>query len=306
MGLWHRTSEKNRYGRSAREDQNTAPANMGGDAGTAHIGATPYAESAAHASSTARSGQLSSHASHTRYSSDEQRYVRRHSHSAAQHRAIRRPSPVRALMWRWRWVLVALVVALVLQSVLFTMGLSHKPMNEVVVAAHDLSTGTTLSRSELRLKNLPAEAIPSGTVSSLDAVLGRTLVAPLPAGAPIISRQLLTSDFTAAAPQGTVITAVTLDNPATAAILRPGDRIQLYSPPADVGVASADKASKSEARQLTASAIVMSTPSNTQDKGILGDTRNKDAIFVAIPESDASLVIGLGAKASLHAVIVSQ
>lgn len=281
MRLWHWTSTKTGHSR-----------------GSERMGSAVLESSAATRSAAPQSLSQQEHSRTGRHLRHGKPHPP-HQHRAAQHRAIRRPSPVRALVWRWRWVIVALVFGLVVQSALTTLGIHQKPMNTVVVASHDLSTGTTLNRGEVQLKALPVEAIPTGTLSSLDAALGQILAAPLPAGAPIIDRQLLTSDFAASAPPGTVITAVTLDHQATAAMLRAGDRIQLYSPSNAPG-------DSSEAQLLTDSALVMSVKADVQDKSILRDSHNKGEIFVAIPKNDASLVIGLGAKVPFHAVIVSQ
>ncbi|MCI5825947.1 MAG: SAF domain-containing protein [Arcanobacterium sp.] len=229
----------------------------------------------------------------------QERHRQASNNSVAHHRAIRSPSRMRALLWRWRWVLVALIIGSIAQSVLSAFGLRAQPMATIVVAAHDLSTGSTLQRSELTLASIPATAVPPGALTAPESALGRVLMAPLPAHAPIIAQQLLASHFATTAPPGMVITAVTLDDPTTVSVLQPGDRIQLYSPPPELN-------EKSEARLLTSAALVIAVKSDHSRTGILRDTSNKASIFVAIPQKDANLVIGFGAKVSLHAVLLSQ
>ena len=221
------------------------------------------------------------------------------SNSVAAHRAIRTPSPVRALLWRWRWVLVALLIGTLTQSVLAAISAKNPHTTQVVVAATALNTGDTLGSDNIKLAYVPTELVPAGAINEIAAAKGHMIVAPLPKGAPIFANQLFTSAFAAAPPPGTVINAIQLDDEATLAVLRPGDLLQLYAPPTEMD-------SSSEAKLLTRSALVMAVRDDVGGGGILGDSSQKGAIFVAIPRNDANLVIGLGAKDPLHAVIVAR
>ena len=219
--------------------------------------------------------------------------------SVAAHRAIRSPAPIRALLWRWRWVCAALILGLLIQSTIASISAKNPKTTEVVVAKTALNTGDELAAHNLQLMPVPTALVPEGAVTTLAEAEGQIIVAPLPAGAPIFEAQLFTSAFAGAPPPGTVINAVQLDDNATLAVLRPGDKVQLYSPPGDLE-------SNQEAQLLTANAIVMAVQEQQSDGGILGDTSHKGTVFVAIPKNEANLVIGLGAKDPLHAVIAAR
>ena len=222
-----------------------------------------------------------------------------HSDHVANHRSLCTPSPIRALLWRWRWVLFALIAAMIIQSFLATLA-AHNPRTEaVVVASTPLSTGDTLSQANTTTAMIPRELIPQGAISDLDSIEGKTIVAPLPEGAPIFSQQLFTSAFTTSPPAGMVVTSITLDDTATLSVMRPGDHLYLYSPPNE-----GDETD--EAQLLTKKALVMAVREGEAETGILSKTEEKGVAFVAIPRSDANLVIGYGSKGSLHAVIASQ
>ena len=219
-----------------------------------------------------------------------------HHNSVTAHRAIRRPSSYRAFLWRWRWVIVALLIGVIIESGLASLRAANPATSQVLVAASDLATGTTLSASNVQLAALPKSLLPKGTLTSAVEAEGQVLVAPLPKGAPIYSQQLFTSAFASSPPPGTVIDAIQIDDEATLAVLQPGDRLALYSPPDESD-------GKQEAHLLTDSAVVMTVRGSEQSSGILGNSSQKAAVFVAIPKSAANLVIGLGAKGPLHAVI---
>lgn len=227
------------------------------------------------------------------------RAQRRHNrNSVAAHRALRTASPVRALLWRWRWVIVALLVGVLIQSVLASISAHNPRTTPVVVASKDLSAGEVLTTANLRLAPVPTKLAPAAALTNIAAAAGETIVAPLPAGAPIFAEQLFTSAFAASPPAGTVITAIQLDDTATLAMLQPGTKLQLYSPPDDTAETSA-------ARLIADNALVVAVRAEAKSGGILRENANKAAVFVAINKRDANLVIGIGARGPLHAVITA-
>lgn len=225
-------------------------------------------------------------------------------HNSAAHRALKTASPMRALMWRWRWVALALVCAVIVQSALTAVAANNPRTSSIVVANSNLSTGDELSAANLRIDSVPSSMAPEGVLSSLDEAIGESIVAPLPEGAPIFSQQLLSSAFSSSAPEGRVVTAITLNSDATMDILQAGDTVQLYSPaPSGFMSSEEDSSAGAEAQLLTDDAIVMAVKNEGSGGSLLGNTENRSVVFVAIVEKDANLVIGTGAKTSLHAVI---
>lgn len=94
----------------------------------------------------------------------------------------------------------------------------------VVVAARDLSPGTVIDPSQVMLRGLPAHLVPEGTARSPDAVLGRTLAAPLRRGEPLTDVRLTGSELIRAvsANPNLVSVPLRLADPGVAALLHPG------------------------------------------------------------------------------------
>jgi pilus assembly protein CpaB len=62
----------------------------------------------------------------------------------------------------------------------------------VVVASSDLTYGTKLEQSQLRVVNFPKESVPEGTYSSIDSVVGNTTKIFLAAREPVLRSKLST------------------------------------------------------------------------------------------------------------------
>ncbi|MBM7824659.1 Flp pilus assembly protein CpaB [Arcanobacterium pluranimalium] len=217
--------------------------------------------------------------------------------ASSQERNIGRASPIRALLWRWRWVSFALLIAAISQSVVSILESTSVAMAHVAVAKSDLSTGDTLSSSNVEVVNLPEKLLPEHAVSDLTEINDEVIAAPLPRGMPIIKEQLLNSSFSTHAPPNTVVTTVTLADDATLGMLRAGNRIDLYAP-------ARETTKDLDAELLVKNAVVLSTVNESKSAGgLFNDFSNKSTIMVAIPNDAARLVIGIGAKTPLRAVI---
>ncbi len=98
-------------------------------------------------------------------------------------------------------------------------------LTAVTVAAHDLTAGAVLRADDLETARLPTTAVPAGPVA--DAV-GATLAAPLRRGE-VVTDVRLVGHPSAQPPPGLVAVPVRLPDEAAAALLRPGDRIDLLA-----------------------------------------------------------------------------
>ena len=94
-------------------------------------------------------------------------------------------------------ILTAFVVAAVLAGAitfLFYRKLSaaaeQRKGIQIVVAATDLATGTTLSAKNISLLDWFSDALPSGAFTKIDDVIGHPLLYPLSANEPILQRDL--------------------------------------------------------------------------------------------------------------------
>jgi pilus assembly protein CpaB len=74
------------------------------------------------------------------------------------------------------------------------------PTQTVVVAAHDLQIGAQLDRDDLRVIQWPANAVPAGTFTSADEIVGRGLVLPVIQNEPILPMKLASKEAGAGLP----------------------------------------------------------------------------------------------------------
>lgn len=108
------------------------------------------------------------------------------------------------------------------------------PAAPVLAASRDLPAGASLSPADVRAETLPTAELPAGSLRRFADIGGRPLSGPLRAGEPLTDARLAGPR---ALPPGTVAAPVRLADPAVAALLRPGDRVDLLALPARAGPA---------------------------------------------------------------------
>ncbi len=124
-----------------------------------------------------------------------------------------------------RRLLAAACAAVAVAASLRTVAPPAPALTPVTVAAHDLLAGAVLEADDLEVARLPASAVPAGPVA--DAV-GATLASPLRRGE-VVTDVRLVGHPSAQPPPGLVAAPVRLPDPEAAALLRPGDRIDLLA-----------------------------------------------------------------------------
>jgi pilus assembly protein CpaB len=102
----------------------------------------------------------------------------------------------------------------------------HTTGIRVLVAARDLSAGTTLLRSDVTERLYPARAVPAGAVRR---AAGRTLSGPVRRGEPLTDVRLRDGGPLTADQPGTVAVPVRLADAAVAGLLHPGDRVDVLA-----------------------------------------------------------------------------
>jgi Flp pilus assembly protein CpaB len=102
----------------------------------------------------------------------------------------------------------------------------------LVVASHSVAAGALLREQDLALVAWPARAAPADSARSPSAVAGRRAATNLARGMPVTSTDLLEPLMAAALASGLTATTIVLANTSQLAILRTGDRVDLY-PSAD-------------------------------------------------------------------------
>jgi Flp pilus assembly protein CpaB len=137
---------------------------------------------------------------------------------------------VRTVGWHRRLLaagLAAGAVALTLQAA----ESDPAPTVPVVAAAGELRGGTTLTAEDLLLVDIPRGAVPRGAVASVDDAVGRLLSGPMHAGELVTDLRLVGPSLLAGWGEDLVATPVRIADPGVLALVRPGDRIDLYATP---------------------------------------------------------------------------
>ena len=212
----------------------------------------------------------------------------------------------RLFLWRVRFPVAAALLGIATAQIVAELRPTPPPTVPVVVAALDLPPGAVIAAADVRVAAMPTTLVPGGSHVRADEVVGRALVVGAPVGLPIVGELLAGERFTAAGPPGTVVAPVRLADPAVAALLRPGDRIDLL---ATAGTASGEPT----ARHLADRALVLPDPRpvTEQDAGAVGGLLGGGTevtvgalTLVAVTPVEAAALAGSLGWASLSAVIV--
>lgn len=196
--------------------------------------------------------------------------------------------PLRVLLWRARLPVAALLLGLACAVVV---GELHPPpaqTSPVPVASHPLTAGHVLVASDLRLSDMPSGLVPSGAPTAAEPLVGAVLAIGAPAGLPIVD-DLLVHDLVTG-PPGTVVAAVRLADPAVAALLATGMRVDVLAATDDGGTG----------RALARGALVLAPPGRTGHEA--EDTA--PPVLLAVTPAEAAALAGAGPSALLSAVIV--
>jgi pilus assembly protein CpaB len=106
-------------------------------------------------------------------------------------------------------------------------------MVPVVMATEDISRGSVLSASFLKVENRPKKWVPDGTASSLDDVVGRCVLVSLVKDAPVLERKLAAKDagygLAAMLPDGMRAFTIRTPNVATGVggFILPGNKVDV-------------------------------------------------------------------------------
>jgi Flp pilus assembly protein CpaB len=207
---------------------------------------------------------------------------------------------LRILAWRLRRAAIA--VLLVLAACLVARQAAPPPAETtgVVVAARDLTAGHVLAAEDLRTVRLPAGLVPTGTVGRVPALEGRWVVVDIPAGLPLVDGVLDADRFGIRAPAGTVAVPIRLADAAVAALLRPGDRIDLVAPGGTSPVGE-----QAPAAVLARAAVVLEvTDEAAADGGLGGGAATSDPLVVVAVAVDEGHQLASAVGGSLGAVLV--
>jgi pilus assembly protein CpaB len=121
----------------------------------------------------------------------------------------------------------------------------------VVVAAGDLRAGEIVGRADLETVQVDPATVPAGAVDPSAPPIGRTLAGPVRSGEPLTDVRLVQADLLSGYPPGTVLTTIRLFDPAAAALVAPGDVVD---------VVGTDPRGRSGAAVIASGATVVTRP----------------------------------------------
>lgn len=217
-------------------------------------------------------------------------------------RARERPPPSRRLparlrqgLWRWRRVLLVVVLALSAHAVVAELRPAPTPTAPVVVAARELAAGSALAAGDLRVAAWPEGLHSDALLADPQQLVGERLALGVPAGLPVTDSLVVGPGVAAGAPPGYVAVPVLLAD--VGGLLRPGDRVSLVAAAPDAtGVAGG-------AEVVARDALVLAALPQATD-GLLGAGGGEaEVVVMAVPRAVATAVVAAGAWAPLRVLL---
>jgi Flp pilus assembly protein CpaB len=162
--------------------------------------------------------------------------------AAARRRGRRRVSLARLGARLGGWPRRVLVAMLLLTAVLLLAVRPHQPVPaaapavptaEVVVAARDLSAGTVLTAADLGLAAIPDSVVPAGVVRRPVGLIGRRVAGAIRRGEPVTDVRVVGPGLAAGLAAGETAVPVRLADAESAALVRPGDRVDVLGTAVD-------------------------------------------------------------------------
>ncbi len=204
------------------------------------------------------------------------------------------------------WLLVGLLLAVLAGGIAFVTiirvtsatPVAQEERQPVVVAAQAVQAGTILSAEDIEVRDLPADAIPEGAVTSLDEALGKLTTQDLVPGEVLLVARLVDPSKQGASvaftiEEGKVVLAIPpSDLMSSIGLLKAGDRVDLlFTMSVNPGGQGEQDTTFNALQNLRITAVVM--PSDIlQEKGSSkGDKSSKpQALLLALDPQDALVV----------------
>lgn len=210
----------------------------------------------------------------------------------------RRIDRLRLTAWRWmRWGRRLLALGLIAAAVMLAATEQARvdagePTADVLVASHNLAAGNVLVAGDVIARAWPLRLIPYGTLTPTDAPVGRLLAGAIRAGEIITDVRLLGPGLIESLEPGLRAVPVRLTDAGVGALLRAGDRIDVYA--IDTGV---DPAAE-QSTLVAAYALVLAVP--TQQDRVVPEG---GIVVVAVPQATALRLIEAAYTRSIAATL---
>ncbi|WP_112242480.1 CpaB family protein [Kribbella monticola] len=195
----------------------------------------------------------------------------------------------KAVRWHRR-LLAGVSAAAAVYFALAAVSPDPPPTIAVLAAARDLPGGAVPSTSDLRTLHLPPAAVPTGVLRPGADLAKRVLAGPVRAGEPLTDARFLSPN---ALGPDLVAYPLRLDDADIAALLRVGDRIDVYGA-TSTGTASADLLA--DAVRVIALPNPRASPSSSPGTLIVVATSAETAAHLAQAGTNSRLTIALTAS----------
>jgi Flp pilus assembly protein CpaB len=181
---------------------------------------------------------------------------------------------------RWhRRLLAGVSAAAAVYFGLVAMTPPSAPTVAVLGAARDLAGGAVPSSADLRTLQLPAQVVPAGALRPGTDLAKRVLAAPVRSGEPLTDARFVSPGLSRRLGTGLVAYPVRFDDADIVALLRVGDRIDLYA---------ATSSNSTTAGQLASAVQVIALPTRGRENGSAGSS-GALAVLAATPETAARI-----------------
>ncbi len=186
---------------------------------------------------------------------------------------------------RHRALLAAGLTAAAVATALPLLAPEPAPTLTVLAASRDLLPGAPLTSADLTAVALPRALAPEGALTDLDQTVGRSLAGAVRRGEALTDVRLLGSGLVRG--RGLVAAPVRLADPATAALLHAGDRVDVLATPTD-------------GRQDTALTVAAGLEVLAVPAGGSGDPDGALVVLAATPHTAARLAAAaVGSRLSI-------
>ncbi len=220
---------------------------------------------------------------------------------------------IRQVTRRHRRLIAGLCAAIATVSILSYYQPPQAQVRDVLVAARSLPAGHPVTHADLTLTSWPADHLPDFDIVSGDAVVGRLTAGPVAAGEPLTTLRLVGPDLIAASgflpsdSEHLVAAPVRVHDAASAALIRPGDTIDIYAAyPGGLGGGQ-----RPPATRIATGVPVLVTPESagTSGGGWLGASSPSTSgalIVVAVGAEVAAELAGAAASGNLSVTLTAR
>ncbi|TFH56646.1 flagellar biosynthesis protein FlgA [Glutamicibacter arilaitensis] len=207
------------------------------------------------------------------------------------------------LLRRYRKPLAIACALLALAGMLNVFSSGQLSQREVVVVISDIPAGSQITSNQLAVQTVRLDPQDDEVFESLEPVSGQRAAVALPAGTVLRSYSLVGPQLLAGSPQGTVAVPLRLSDPATVALLHPGQLV-------DIVLTTGDGFEKQINSETIAKAVpVLWVPDNasTSEFGMLSGTRQsgEGIVVVAAASSLSDDLAGAVSRGKVSAVLVN-